>query len=46
MDAQIRGKIKNNKLSIKTLDFYKLNFSNLIKNKLENIAQLKKDFGI
>jgi anaerobic magnesium-protoporphyrin IX monomethyl ester cyclase len=46
MDAQIRGKIKNHKLSMKLLDFYKLNFSKLIKAKLENINQLKKKFGI
>ena len=46
MDAQIRGKIKNHVLSMKILDFYKLNFSTLIKNKLKNINQLKKNFDI
>ena len=46
MDAQIRGKIKNHELSMRLLDFYKSNFSRLIKNKLQNIDQLKKSFGI
>ena len=46
MDAQIRGKIKNHKLSMKLLDFYKSHFSTLVKNKLQNLEQLKKSFGI
>ena len=46
MDAQIRGKNKNHNLDMNLLDFYKSNFSNLVKNKLKNLTELKKSYGL
>ena len=44
MDAQIRGKIKNHKIDIKVLDFYKSNFNTLIADKTLNISKLKEEW--
>ena len=46
MDAQIRSKIINHRISSDLLNFYKKNFNKLIKNNLLNIEMLKKSCNI
>lgn len=41
MDAQIRSKIINHNIDSTTLEFYKMNFNILIKNKLKSLEKLK-----
>ena len=41
MDAQIRSKIINHNIDSTTLEFYKMNFNILIKNKLKGLEKLK-----
>ena len=44
MDAQLRSRAIDGKLSQKVLDFYKSNFNYLIKNKLKNLKKIKKEW--
>ena len=46
MDAQIRSKIINHRISGDLLNFYKKNFNKLIKNNLLNIEMLKKTCNV